>query len=210
MYGGYIGYYGGDRCTIVNGFDSQIFISSLCNPAKRCNEFCHSTRNASRIPRKVGNDCLLIPIRRQSYRRRRRIRRRNILTLGSQVPSAYPAMCGVQREVKHNGIIVYHLQTRHEGRTWYTSHRGRLWIAATVKPPDQNVVRALENQYRVLYPGKVYFCLFYRQRQCASFSSANINTKFRKWGSEWRTESGTLVFLHLSCHFAGYPGYSVK
>ncbi|CAG9133973.1 unnamed protein product [Plutella xylostella] len=50
----------------------------------------------------------------------------------------------------------------HEGRTWYTSHRGRLWIASTVKPPDQEVVRALENQYRALYPDKqIEFPKFY-------------------------------------------------
>ncbi|KAL4703102.1 hypothetical protein ACJJTC_018139 [Scirpophaga incertulas] len=42
----------------------------------------------------------------------------------------------------------------HEGRTWYTSHRGRLWIASTVKQPDQQTINALENQYRVLYPEK--------------------------------------------------------
>lgn len=50
----------------------------------------------------------------------------------------------------------------HEGRTWYTSHRGRLWIASTVKPPDQDIIRALENQYRVLYPEKNFkFPSFY-------------------------------------------------
>ncbi|XP_068620300.1 activating signal cointegrator 1 [Battus philenor] len=50
----------------------------------------------------------------------------------------------------------------HEGRTWYTNHRGRLWIASTAKPPDQDVVRALENQYRVLYPEKQFkFPSFY-------------------------------------------------
>ncbi|CAH2042631.1 unnamed protein product, partial [Iphiclides podalirius] len=50
----------------------------------------------------------------------------------------------------------------HEGRTWYTNHRGRLWIASTAKPPDQSVVRALENQYRVLYPDKQFkFPSFY-------------------------------------------------
>ncbi|CAG5030015.1 unnamed protein product [Parnassius apollo] len=50
----------------------------------------------------------------------------------------------------------------HEGRTWYTNHRGRLWIASTAKPPDHNVVRALENQYRVLYPDKQFkFPSFY-------------------------------------------------
>ncbi|KAM3956674.1 activating signal cointegrator 1 [Aphomia sociella] len=50
----------------------------------------------------------------------------------------------------------------HEGRTWYTNHRGRLWIASTVKPPDYDVIRAIENQYRVLYPDKqLKFPTFY-------------------------------------------------
>ncbi|XP_013193492.1 activating signal cointegrator 1 [Amyelois transitella] len=50
----------------------------------------------------------------------------------------------------------------HEGRTWYTSHRGRLWIAATAKPPDHDVIAALENQYRLLYPEKqLNFPTFY-------------------------------------------------
>ncbi|KAJ8718082.1 hypothetical protein PYW07_006012 [Mythimna separata] len=50
----------------------------------------------------------------------------------------------------------------HEGRTWYSSHRGRLWIASTAKPPDQEIVRAIENQYRVLYPEmEIKFPSFY-------------------------------------------------
>ncbi|KAL1375947.1 hypothetical protein pipiens_017176 [Culex pipiens pipiens] len=40
---------------------------------------------------------------------------------------------------------------KHEGRTWYSSHRGRLWIAATVKPVELEQVRQMENFYRVLY-----------------------------------------------------------
>ncbi|EAT33331.1 AAEL014389-PA [Aedes aegypti] len=40
---------------------------------------------------------------------------------------------------------------RHEGRTWYSSHRGRLWIAATAKPVDMEMVKQMENFYRVLY-----------------------------------------------------------
>uniref|UniRef100_A0A182N1H8 ASCH domain-containing protein n=1 Tax=Anopheles dirus TaxID=7168 RepID=A0A182N1H8_9DIPT len=40
---------------------------------------------------------------------------------------------------------------RHEGRTWYSSHRGRLWIAATAKPVDPETVRELETFYRRLY-----------------------------------------------------------
>lgn len=40
---------------------------------------------------------------------------------------------------------------RHEGRNWYTSHRGRLWIAATSKPVDGEEVKRVENFYRKLY-----------------------------------------------------------
>ncbi|XP_062534457.1 activating signal cointegrator 1-like [Armigeres subalbatus] len=40
---------------------------------------------------------------------------------------------------------------RHEGRTWYSSHRGRLWIASTAKPVDMECVKQMENFYRVLY-----------------------------------------------------------
>jgi activating signal cointegrator 1 len=36
----------------------------------------------------------------------------------------------------------------HEGRSWYTAHRGRLWIASTAKPVDPEEVKHLENFYR--------------------------------------------------------------
>jgi len=42
----------------------------------------------------------------------------------------------------------------HEGRTWYSSHRGRLWIAAGSKPSDPDVVKALEQQYSEMYQGE--------------------------------------------------------
>ncbi|CAF4914770.1 unnamed protein product [Pieris macdunnoughi] len=49
-----------------------------------------------------------------------------------------------------------------EGRTWYSNHRGRLWIASTAKPPEQSLVREIENRYRVLYPDKQFkFPTFY-------------------------------------------------
>ncbi|KAJ8884242.1 hypothetical protein PR048_016099 [Dryococelus australis] len=38
----------------------------------------------------------------------------------------------------------------HEGRTWYTPHRGRLWIAATVKVANLQDIAELENTYRIL------------------------------------------------------------
>jgi activating signal cointegrator 1 len=39
----------------------------------------------------------------------------------------------------------------HEGRSWYTAHRGRLWIASTVKPADPEEIKQLENFYRSHY-----------------------------------------------------------
>ncbi|XP_053128774.1 activating signal cointegrator 1 isoform X2 [Hemicordylus capensis] len=39
---------------------------------------------------------------------------------------------------------------RVEGRTWYTSHRGRLWIAATAKRPSPQEICELETTYKIL------------------------------------------------------------
>ena len=36
---------------------------------------------------------------------------------------------------------------RHEGRSWYSSHRGPLWIAAAAKTPDEEEVRAVVESY---------------------------------------------------------------
>lgn len=38
----------------------------------------------------------------------------------------------------------------HEGRSWYTPHRGRLWIAATAKSPSPEEIVDVEQQYRYL------------------------------------------------------------
>ncbi|XP_015250119.1 PREDICTED: activating signal cointegrator 1-like [Cyprinodon variegatus] len=40
---------------------------------------------------------------------------------------------------------------RVEGRTWYTSHRGRLWIAAAAKKPTPQEIAEVEQMYRCLY-----------------------------------------------------------
>ncbi|MBN3307878.1 TRIP4 protein, partial [Amia calva] len=40
---------------------------------------------------------------------------------------------------------------RVEGRTWYTSHRGRLWIAAAAKRPTPQEIAQVEAMYRNLY-----------------------------------------------------------
>lgn len=40
---------------------------------------------------------------------------------------------------------------KHEGRSWYTSHRGRLWIASTAKPANPEEVKQIEDFYRRFY-----------------------------------------------------------
>ncbi|XP_064608774.1 activating signal cointegrator 1-like isoform X2 [Liolophura sinensis] len=40
---------------------------------------------------------------------------------------------------------------KHEGRTWYTPHRGRLWIAATGKTPEKDDIEDVEQFYRQYY-----------------------------------------------------------
>lgn len=38
----------------------------------------------------------------------------------------------------------------HEGRNWYTAHRGRLWIAAAAKEPDLQEIKTCENVMQLL------------------------------------------------------------
>ncbi|KAF7284000.1 hypothetical protein GWI33_022817 [Rhynchophorus ferrugineus] len=40
---------------------------------------------------------------------------------------------------------------RHEGRTWPTTHRGRLWIAAAARQPEEEEIVALEDFYKQFY-----------------------------------------------------------
>ncbi|XP_059036749.1 activating signal cointegrator 1 isoform X6 [Mustela lutreola] len=54
-----------------------------------------------------------------------------------------------------NPLAEYH--SRVEGRSWYTPHRGRLWIAATAKRPSPQEVSELQTTYRVLRGKDVEF-----------------------------------------------------
>lgn len=67
----------------------------------------------------------------------------------------------------------------HEGRSWYTVHRGRLWIAATAKAATTEEIAELENHYRSFYKGQnlIYseqltkrMCLLERGRVYVSLS----------------------------------------
>lgn len=53
-------------------------------------------------------------------------------------------------------MVVFFIEfcCRHEGRTWSTEHRGRLWIAAAAKQPSDDEILACERMYRNYYGGK--------------------------------------------------------
>jgi len=46
---------------------------------------------------------------------------------------------------------------KHEGRSWYSAHRGRLWIASTVKAPTAEEIISLETDYRHHYNRDIEF-----------------------------------------------------
>ncbi|TTA54983.1 Activating signal cointegrator 1 [Bagarius yarrelli] len=46
---------------------------------------------------------------------------------------------------------------RVEGRTWYTSHRGRLWIAAAAKRPTPQEIAGVEAMYRQIFKHDLQF-----------------------------------------------------
>jgi len=46
---------------------------------------------------------------------------------------------------------------QHEGRTWYSPHRGRLWIHAASKQPSDDEVKALQDFYRIHHKREIAF-----------------------------------------------------
>ena len=45
----------------------------------------------------------------------------------------------------------------HEGRSWYTPHRGRLWIHAAAKEPEREIIAQMETFYRARSTGMILF-----------------------------------------------------
>ncbi|XP_032417404.1 activating signal cointegrator 1 isoform X2 [Xiphophorus hellerii] len=77
---------------------------------------------------------------------------------------------------------------RVEGRTWYTSHRGRLWIAAAAKKPTAQEIAEVEQMYRHIYKKEPNFpkdyptgCLL----GCVNVAECLSQEQFRQQGS-WR------------------------
>ncbi|NXO04787.1 TRIP4 protein, partial [Rhinopomastus cyanomelas] len=88
---------------------------------------------------------------------------------------------------------------RVEGRTWYTSHRGRLWIAATAKQPSPQEIAELEATYRMLLRKDVEFpsdypsgCLL----GCVDVSDCLSQEQFSEQHPELSQECGSpFVFI---------------
>ncbi|NXO63847.1 TRIP4 protein, partial [Phainopepla nitens] len=88
---------------------------------------------------------------------------------------------------------------RVEGRTWYTSHRGRLWIAATAKRPSPQEISELEATYRILLQKDVEFpsdypsgCLL----GCVDVTDCLSQEQFQEQYPDLSQESGSpFVFI---------------
>ncbi|NWW43452.1 TRIP4 protein, partial [Pedionomus torquatus] len=88
---------------------------------------------------------------------------------------------------------------RVEGRTWYTSHRGRLWIAATAKRPSPQEISELETTYRMLLQKDVEFpsdypsgCLL----GCVDITDCLSQEQFNEQCPDLSQESGSpFVFI---------------
>lgn len=93
---------------------------------------------------------------------------------------------------------------RVEGRTWYTSHRGRLWITAAAKKPTPQEIAAVEDMYRSVYRKEPAFpreyptgCLL----GCVNVTDCLSQEQFREQFPEAREESASpFVFVCASPH----------
>ncbi|XP_012275721.1 activating signal cointegrator 1 isoform X2 [Orussus abietinus] len=91
---------------------------------------------------------------------------------------------------------------RDEGRTWYSAHRGRLWIAATAKVPSLAEISTVENTYRVLRDENIKFpgnyptgCLL----GCVTVVNVLSQEEYRKQFPEGESDS-PYVFLCEDAH----------
>ena len=106
---------------------------------------------------------------------------------------------------------------RHEGRSWYTAHRGRLWIAATAKQPTADEIATIEQHHRAHATGEIpiqpYMNIVYAPAirgcgrrlwkavllACSKYvlipDDFNIALDFRLDGSRWYF-TGALQFSH--------------
>ncbi|XP_043677103.1 activating signal cointegrator 1 [Vespula pensylvanica] len=90
----------------------------------------------------------------------------------------------------------------HEGRTWYSSHRGRLWIASTAKTPTKEDISEVEHMYRVLKDEKIKFPENYPTGSllgCVTVIDVLSQEQYRKMYPEGESES-PYVFICENCY----------
>lgn len=93
---------------------------------------------------------------------------------------------------------------RVEGRTWYTPHRGRLWIAAAAKKPTPQEIQEVEAMYRHIYKKEPKFpkdyptgCLL----GCVNVTDCLSQEQFREQSPATCEESASpFVFICTSPH----------
>ncbi|XP_033226692.1 activating signal cointegrator 1 isoform X2 [Belonocnema kinseyi] len=98
-------------------------------------------------------------------------------------------------------LLVAGIKT-HEGRTWYSSHRGRLWIASASKVPSTEEISSLEHQYRVLKDEHIKFpenyptgCLL----GCVTVTDVLSQEEYRKMYPDGESDS-PYVFICEDCY----------
>lgn len=79
----------------------------------------------------------------------------NIIQDKEYLEMSDPGLC-LSMHQPYASLLVAGIKT-HEGRTWYSSHRGRLWIASASKTPDKEEISKLEHSYRVLKDERLRF-----------------------------------------------------
>ncbi|KAI3377421.1 hypothetical protein L3Q82_008611, partial [Scortum barcoo] len=87
---------------------------------------------------------------------------------------------------------------RVEGRTWYSSHRGRLWIAAAAKKPTPQEIAEVEAMYRHIYKKEPRFpkdyptgCLL----GCVNMTDCLSQEQFRQQELLIVIEANSTVFI---------------
>ncbi|XP_076012336.1 activating signal cointegrator 1 isoform X2 [Genypterus blacodes] len=88
---------------------------------------------------------------------------------------------------------------RVEGRTWYSSHRGRLWIAAAAKSPTPQEITEVEIMYRHIYKKEPRFPKHYPTGcllGCVNMTDCLSQEQFREQFPDTSEESASpFVFI---------------
>ncbi|XP_076391252.1 activating signal cointegrator 1 isoform X1 [Megachile rotundata] len=90
----------------------------------------------------------------------------------------------------------------HEGRIWYTSHRGRLWIASTSKSPTMEDISNMEHYYRVLKDEKIIFPESYPTSSllgCVNVVDVLPQEEYRKCYPEGESDSPYVFICENPC-----------